>query len=721
MLNKRLSYIILILIVALGTLGSASAQDTDALLRQLCGKEEAPARSPVQLEKAYQKALGVLIKGMSQDASDTQYGYQIQFQLMAMHAARPGADVERQALAGLLADKISDPNIEVITLNWIILQLQRIGNTESVGPLTALLRSDEKSVRDYARRALEKNPDDGATDALLKALAKTKDPVWTVGLINSIGERQADEAIKALTSQMKSQDHRIAYASVKALGTIASEKSVQILQEIAKKPTHVLAPFCAETLIDSAGRMVRQGDTAQAAKIFQGLYRTAAKAKMQSIQGASLNGLIVCKPKQGARKLKNLIANKDPKVSVMAIQAARVAPTSAPTRTLGNMLNDLPAPTQVQVLGLIAERGDAALVEASAKLLNSPDESVRLAAIDVLVGSGLPGSAKQLMQLAASAQGDTQKQARNGLITLGGKGVQEVIVVQAASGDQAARIVAIDALGERRMPGTRPLLLSHASDSNPKVSAAAIQALTTVAGPDDVGTLADLAVKAKDKTVRGAALKTLKSVLLQGKDSAQAADTLIGRMDRVSGDVKLSLLGLLSDVGGRKALQATLKAAKSSNESVSDAGIRTLSDWPQFEAVEPLLALAGDADKSVVHHVLMVRGVLRLAKADETASAEDRLSACTQAMGVARRINEKKMAVSTLGNIPSQAAAAKLLGFAKVSEYKNQAALALVQMADALTKSNRSDARVLAQKIIDLNISEEINGRANRILSGRRR
>ncbi len=593
--------------------------------------------------------------------------------------------------------------------------------TESVAPLTALLRHDVKSVRDYARRALEKNPDAGATDALLKALAKSKDPDWTIGLINAIGERQADEAIKTLDSQLKSKNHSIAYAAIKALGTIGSEKSVEILQAIAKKPAHVLAPICAETLIDAAGRMTQQGDTAQAAKIYQGLYRTAAKAKMRTIQAASLNGLMVCNPKQGARKLKNLIVNKDPQVAVMAVQAARVAPTSAPTKTLGRMLKDLPVPTQVQVLGLIAERGDAALVEAAAKLLNSPDESVRLAAIDVLVGSSLPGSAKQLMQLAASAQGDTQKQARNGLITLSGKGVQEVIVDQAASGDQAARIVAIAALGERRMPGTRPLLLSHASDSNLKISAAALQALTAVAGPGDVGTLADLAVKAKNKTVRGAALKTLKSVLLQGNDSSQAADTLIGRMNRASGDVKLSLLNLLSDVGGSQALQATLKAAKSSDESVSDAGIRTLSDWPQFAAVEPLLALAGDADKSVVHHVLMVRGILRLAKAEESVNTQDRLSACLTAMAVARRGNEKKLAVSTLGSIPSRAAAAKLLDFAGNSAYKNEAALALIQMADVLSKSNRSDARALAQKILELNISEEINGRAKRILSGRRR
>ena len=718
MLNKRLSYIILILIVAVCTTGAINAQDTDALLRQLTGQEKAPARSASQLERAYQLAVDVLVKGMSQGASDAQYDYQLTFQLMAMHAARPGAEAERQTLAGLLAGKISDPNIDIITLNWIVLQLQRIGEAESVLPLASLMRSDVKSVRDYARRALEKNPDTSATDALIKALAKAKDPVWTVGLINSIGERQADEAITTLESQLKNKDQRIACASVKALGNIGSDKSVQILQAIAKKPTHSLAPVCSETLIDTAGRMVQQGDKASAAKIYQGLYRTAAKAKMRSIQSASLNGIMLCRPKQGARKLKNLITNKNPKVSVIAIHAARVAPTSAPTKTLSNMLDGLPAPTQVQVLGLIAERGDAALVEVATKVLKSSDESVRLAAIDVLVRSGLPGSARQLILLAANAQGETQTQARNGLVSLNGKGVQEVIVVHAASGDQAARIVAIDVLGERRMPGTRPLLLSYATDTRSKISTAALQALTSVAGPDDVGTLADMVVGARDQGVRNAALKTLKSVLSQGKDAATSADILIGRMDRASGDVKLSLLALLSDAGGSRALQATLKAAKSSDESLRDTGIRTLSDWPQYEAVQPLLSMAADTRLSLVHHVLAVRGVLRLVKTADAVEAQERISACLAGMEAALRDNEKKQAVSALGSVPSKQAADELLAFAQ-GEYKNEAGLALIQLADTLARSNRTEARALAQKILDLNISEEINGRAKRILEGR--
>ena len=79
------------------------AQTTDDLIRQLCGKAEAPARNAQQLAEAYQKAIDALLPLMSADDVGSRYQHQIALQDMGSYAARPGAEMERESLAKVMA------------------------------------------------------------------------------------------------------------------------------------------------------------------------------------------------------------------------------------------------------------------------------------------------------------------------------------------------------------------------------------------------------------------------------------------------------------------------------------------------------------------------------------------------------------------------------------------------------------------------------------------
>ena len=69
--------------------------------------------------------------------------------------------------------------------------------------------------------------------------------------------------------------------------------------------------------------------------------------------------------------------------------------------------------------------------------------------------------------------------------------------------------------------------------------------------------------------------------------------------------------------------------------------------------------------------------------------------------------------------LPSMKTAEKLLELVKDENFKAEAGLAAVQLAAGMLDTNRQAAQELAQKIRVLNISDDINRRAESVISDR--
>ena len=108
---------------------------------------------------------------------------------IARHAARPGADAERQsvvvALAGLLNDGALSPTARSEAL-WI---LSEIGDDTAVEPVANLL--GDESLREDARMALERIPGDRSLAALKTTLDKAPDS-FKPSIAQSLRQRGVD-------------------------------------------------------------------------------------------------------------------------------------------------------------------------------------------------------------------------------------------------------------------------------------------------------------------------------------------------------------------------------------------------------------------------------------------------------------------------------------------------------------------------------------------------
>jgi HEAT repeat protein len=729
----KTAYLIGMLFVGLSMVTAAQAQTGEELVAQLTGKTPGPARDAAQWAEAYQKAVDHLLPLMSAEDVGSRYAPQILLQDMGSYASRPGAEAQRQALAQVMVKTLEQGRMENTVRNWFILQLQRIGKAESVGLLTSLMSDEDKNTRDYARRALEKNPDAGATEALLKELAGAQEAAWKIGLINSLGDRRASSAVQPLSQALRERDPNVARVAAGALARIGGQDSAQALFAVLAQPVGPVSAAAAQGLIDMAGRMAAARDTAGAARIYGSVYEWAGKATgvPVGIRVAAATGLIVADAERGVREAVMLIQDENPRMRQAAIQAARMSPSPAAAQALAALLPKLKSDSQVQVLGLIGDLKDTSAEAAVVRMLAGEDEAVSLAAARALSRLGTETSAKTLFDAAVNGRGSVQRAAQGGLAVMSGPQADALVKAKAVSGAAKTRAVAINLLGQRRPEGTAGLLLAYAAEADETVSTAAFQAMINVADVIDVAALADRVVKAQSEGARTAGVAALKAVLAKAQDKEVAGKIVIDQMNQAQGQTRLALLSSLPSLGGATALQAVTDAARSSEEAVRDAGSRTLSEWPDYEAVPALVDIASNAQTPLNSHVLAVRGALRLIAPPQPrmgprmgprmdpAEVESRAGLCVKLLDQARRLEEKRQAVATLATLPCERSANRLLELVKDESLKKEAALAAVNLAGAMLRTNRQAAQELARKILDMNVSADINDQANAVLSGR--
>ncbi len=703
------------------------AQSMDELLNQLCGKVESPEWNTTQLTEAYQKAMDYLLPLMSAEDVNVRYNSQISLQNMGSYAGRPGAELEREALIKIMIKTLDQKNIPGTVQYWIIQQIGRIGKTESVPTLVRLLSSEDGRLRDYARQALETNPDTSVTDALLKELSSPKDPTLKIGVLNALGLRGAETAVPQIVRTLSDQNETVAAAAAAALSAIGGQSSIQALIGVAENPASPIYMEAVQGLVEITQKMAANGDKTSAAINYGWLYENATRMaqnpnnpNLSGVRAAAVTGLIVCIPDEMAPQMGQLMRDEDPMVRIAAINGARLSSYSAPTQALVELLPTLESNTQIQILALLGSKAETSKIDAITPLLNSGDETVCLAAIDALCQIGSEASAGAIMEIAVNREGALRDAALKNLTLVTGVGVEELIQEKARSGDIKTRIVAIPLLGKRQTPGVMQVLYQYATDKNEEIQSASFQGLSEIAGSVDVASLIGLISKTKSEKARETGISTLRTTLSAAKDKDAATKTMITQIDKSKKDLKPLLLGTLDALGGSVALGVANNAALSSDETMRDSGIRTMSEWPDFEATEKLLAIASNPKTSLTHYVLALRGTVRLIQNSNLAPLDDREKLCLSAFDITRRQEEKILVISAMGSIPSMKMSERLLELVKGENLKIEAGLAAIGIANAMFRTNQTAAQELAKKILDLNISDDINSNAQSIIKGER-
>lgn len=177
---------------------------------------------------------------------------------------------------------------------------------------------------------------------------------------------------------------------------------------------------------------------------------------------------------------------------------------------------------------------------------------------------------------------------------------------------------------------------------------------------------------------------------------------------------KIALLRVLRTTGSAKALEAVRAAAKDADAQIREAGISMLCDWPRVDALPDVRELSKTATDAKVK-ILALRGLIRLTASQDVAP-ELKLAQLKDVMAQVERNEEKKLGLAALGTIPTAGALALVTPHLSNPAVKDEAAAAAVAIGEKLVQSNAAVVAAAMEEVVKATGSGALLKRASALL-----
>ncbi len=605
-----------------------------------------------------------------------------------IHAAKPA---QLPAIEDKLLKILESSQATSDAKDWACRQLRHVGSEKSAAPLAELLA--DKQLETVARWALQSIPGEKVDAALREALGKVSTEV-KAGVLQTIGSRRDRNAVAVVAPLAGDSNQAVAEAALYALGQIGGADALAAIQKATVPPgvqryRHHAILLCAERLADD-------GQTAEAAAVYRKLFSDADGDVV--IKTAALRGILLAEKDQAADVA--IGALKDANADLRRSAAKLVCEGCCP-KLIGAVfagLSTLPADAEAALLDLVDDPAALPTVLAATK---SGDEAVRTAALGALGRVGDAASVALLLETAAGGSGAPQAAARQSLQRVRGGEVDAALVTIVQSGEPQLRAEAIRTLAARNAVSAVPMLLKTAEDADEAIRFQSLGALGILANVQALPALVKLLVAAPSAGQREAAEKAVIATCQRIQDQDAAAASVLAGLPGPDADARRSLLRVLARVPSDRSLEALRAAVQDADAAVKDAAIRGLAEWPDARAIADLPQIARTAE-SLPHKVLALRGLIRMAGLPGGRGPAQTAKLLGEALTLAPRSEEKKMALAALGDVPD-AAALELAGSCLTDkELEVEAAVAVVKIAKKTQAGHPDQAKAAVQKVLEV-------------------
>ena len=549
------------------------------------------------------------------------------------------------------------------------------GSSAAVPDLELLLH--DVQLASWARIALEAIPGAAADEALRKAIDSLQGRLL-VGTINSIGVRRDANAVDPLTARLQDKDADVASAAAVALGRIGNAAAAKSLRQSLAITSAKVRSAVAEGCVLCAERLVSEGKAVEAVDFYDAVRRSDVP-KQRIIEAT--RGAILARNQKGIPLLLEQFRSPDKRFFQLALTTAREFPGGEFDKALAAEIGRAAPQRAALIIQAMADRQETVVLTAVLMAAEQGPKPVRLAAIDALQRVGDASCLSVLMQIAIEADADLARTAKATLADLQDEKVDAQIVALLPTAKGASYPLLIELVGQRRIDAV-PVLLKALDDSDKVVRNAALTALGETVNLKGLSVLVSQVVTPKFPDDALVARQALKAASIRMPDREACASELAIALARSPSATKSTLLEILSDVGGTKALNTLGAAAKSDDPELQDTASRLLGKWNSVDAAPVLLDLAktGPANK---YQVRALRGYIGLAR--KFAMPEPRRAEmCQKALDAARQPAEQKLVLEVLKLHPSTAALKLAINTMQVPKLKDEATQATLVIAQKI-------------------------------------
>ncbi len=597
--------------------------------------------------------------------------------------------------------------------DFLCRQLSLIGTEASVTALVELL--DDEKTAGPALYALARIPSAKADESLLKALPQAKKPVQ-IGILSALGMRKTAAAVDSIAPLLDGGDVEIAEAAISALGQIATAEAAALIESHRPRIPGSLGPRAEDALLACGNRMIQEGEKTKAEALFQKLY---AGGSSETVRAAALSGLVrsVTAPRAEVL-LQEAMRKSNPEIQTAAVRLACETSNEKAIAEAHKAMPHFSPLLQVRFLAALTEYRLPSAKKAALASLDAESPAVRSAAFEAMAAVGDSTCVLPLAQAAATATERTQRdQAREALVRLPGKGVNEVIAeaIEKAdlSEDRQGDVTAeyIRAAGQRGIREALPAIVRAAGCPNRAVVRESLGSLQTLAEPEDLAQLTPLLNKPGMEVEKTLVVVALKEPERKGRGKAILSFFEDTRDDSVRAAV-YRVLGQVGDPDTLESLRGDLYHSK--NPAVQKAAFRGLTEWPGPEAMEDMKHFAARGEDEAMK-VLAFRAYVRMLR-DASLPTEDRVSALVEAMRMAPRESENKIVLAALGQQASAQALTTAVRNLDNESLRAEAQAAITGICEKLAKQQPGMCRTALNKLLESGPSDVLKNRANELL-----
>jgi HEAT repeat protein len=582
------------------------------------------------------------------------------------------------------------------------------GGKDAVPAIAPYLADEELSS--WARLALEAIPDPACDEALRKAETELKGRLL-IGVINSLGVRRDAQAVDALVKRLGDTDADVAVAAAAALGRIGGEPAAQALEKALASAPPAVRGEVADAVVRCAEKNLSCGKKEEALRLYE-LVSKADVAPRRALEG--LRGTIVARGSAGLPQLVELLKSVDKKRFNLGLKLTREISGSEVTDALLAELAAAAPARQALLLLALADRADPKARDALLQAAKTGTGDARIASIRGLKKAGDASCGPVLLDAALDAEPAVSDAAVEVLADLPAKEIDDLLAARLPAASGSNLLVLIDLAGRRHIENVAAVLLKLADDADTKVRAAALTALGETIAVKDLPVLIARAV-AEDKPEEAkAAEAALRAACARMSDRNASTAVVLAAIASAQVPAKCTLLGVLVTIGGDKALQAVVAAAKDANAEVRRAGYRALGEWTSADAGPEILGLVKSGDPEFKTNAL--RAYIRIARQFDIPNAP-RMAMFQEIMALAQRDDERKIALDILKQIRTPESLAVAIGYLDQPKLRDAAANVAVTMSEKMVASRPTEVAAAMKQIIQATKNKSIADKARGLLN----
>ncbi|MBN1127211.1 MAG: HEAT repeat domain-containing protein [Sedimentisphaerales bacterium] len=593
-------------------------------------------------------------------------------------------------------------------------QLWIIGSERSIPVLGDMLKRPETC--EMACYALRSNPSP-QTDAVLRDVLPLVDPEDKIRIINLLGERRNRDNFPFLIELARGKDAKLGQAAVVALGKLGTIPAAQFLKEARGKAKADIKDQITQSYLQCAQRLLLQSQKKEAVAIYKELL---APNEPIWVRQAGVMGMLQSGGESIPEEIIQVIRGDNARLRAAAISGLHLMPGRLVTLQMLTGLESLSSGDQALLIEALTVREPKLVRTSIAKKTESSDSSVRVAALTALGKVGDVSSVPVLIKALSGTEGDRQV-ALVSLRQLKGDSINSVILTEMQAAQNQTKADLIEILSDRQATEAVDAILKAAEEGNAIVQKAAYKALARLAEEDKLKDILQVFLWNYNAETATEAERMIIAIAKKGDVSensklVQTASVAMNLPEETRKPVCLSLLRVLGGIGSEKALEFLTMLCWNPDVEIRDTAIRELSQWSDPVALPKLFELMDKTDEETTR-ILALRGYLRLLQVPSDRSCSDTVTMMISVRKYVTRLQDQRLVLSVLSTLNCMEALDMAAGFLDNAAVAQEAALASVRIADALTEAEyKSRVKAVMQKVLTVVQSGELAKQAEAIL-----